>query len=105
VKYIRIYVYEYAERMFARNLPHRDRVNVCVSLSYAHVVCMCTNLCVFACVHAYKRARERERERECGPLHRTSTSSFIEHIELPAKLLDYFLRSNKSNINQKGGSK
>ena len=27
-------------------------------------------------------------------------SWFIEHIELPAKLLDYFLRSNKSNINQ-----
>jgi len=26
-------------------------------------------------------------------------SSSIEHIELPAKLLDYFLRSNKSNIN------
>jgi len=25
---------------------------------------------------------------------------FAEHIELPAKLLDYFLRSNKSNINQ-----
>jgi hypothetical protein len=24
----------------------------------------------------------------------------IEHIELPAKLLDYFLRSNKGNINQ-----
>jgi len=24
----------------------------------------------------------------------------IEHIELPAKLLDHFLRSNKSNINQ-----
>jgi len=24
----------------------------------------------------------------------------IEIIELPAKLLDYFLRSNKSNINQ-----
>ena len=23
-----------------------------------------------------------------------------EHTELPAKLLDYFLRSNKSNINQ-----
>jgi len=23
-----------------------------------------------------------------------------EHIELPAKILDYFLRSNKSNINQ-----
>jgi len=28
-----------------------------------------------------------------------STKRF-EHIELPAKLLDYFLRSNKSNINQ-----
>ena len=24
------------------------------------------------------------------------------HIELPAKLLDYFLRSNKSNIDQLG---
>ena len=24
----------------------------------------------------------------------------IEHIKLPAKLLDYLLRSNKSNINQ-----
>jgi len=24
----------------------------------------------------------------------------LEYIELPAKLLDYFLRSNKSNINQ-----
>ena len=24
----------------------------------------------------------------------------FEHIELPAKLLDYFLRSNKININQ-----
>jgi len=25
----------------------------------------------------------------------------ISHIKLPAKLLDYFLRSNTSNINQK----
>ena len=24
----------------------------------------------------------------------------LEHTELPAKLLDYFLQSNKSNINQ-----
>jgi len=24
----------------------------------------------------------------------------VEHVELPAKLLDYFLRSHKSNINQ-----
>ena len=26
--------------------------------------------------------------------------TFFEHIELPVKLPDYFLRSNKSNINQ-----
>jgi len=26
-------------------------------------------------------------------------SVLIEHIELPANLLDYFLRSNKSNMN------
>jgi len=26
-------------------------------------------------------------------------SVLIEHIELPAKLLDYFSRSNKSNMN------
>ena len=31
-----------------------------------------------------------------------SSSIPFEHIELPAKLLDYFLRSNKSNINQFG---
>ena len=28
------------------------------------------------------------------------TSYAFEHVELPAKLLDYFLRSNISNINQ-----
>ena len=30
----------------------------------------------------------------------TNPQYLIEHIELPAKLLDYFQRSNKSNINQ-----
>jgi len=30
----------------------------------------------------------------------TNLKKRFEHIELPAKLLDYFLRSNKSNINQ-----
>ena len=30
----------------------------------------------------------------------TKLKKGFEHIELPAKLLDYFLRSNKSNINQ-----
>ena len=31
----------------------------------------------------------------------TNLKKRFEHIELPAKILDYFLRSNKSNINQK----
>jgi len=31
----------------------------------------------------------------------TDLKKRFEHIELPAKLLDYFLRSNKSNINQR----
>jgi len=30
----------------------------------------------------------------------TNVKKRFEHIELPAKILDYFLRSNKSNINQ-----
>jgi len=30
----------------------------------------------------------------------TNLQKRFEHIELPAKLLDYFLRSNKSNIDQ-----
>jgi len=30
----------------------------------------------------------------------TNLKKRFEHIELPAKLLDYFLRSIKSNINQ-----
>ena len=30
----------------------------------------------------------------------SSLHPVFEHIELPAKLLDYLLRSNKSNINQ-----
>ena len=30
----------------------------------------------------------------------TNLKKRFEHIELPVKLLDYFLRSNKSNINQ-----
>jgi len=34
----------------------------------------------------------------------TNLKNRFEHIELPAKLLDYLLRSNKSNINQWSGS-
>jgi len=32
-------------------------------------------------------------------IHESKKKGF-EHIELPAKLLDYLIRSNKSNINQ-----
>jgi len=32
--------------------------------------------------------------------HTTAEHTTAEHIELAAKLLDYFLRSNQSNINQ-----
>jgi len=32
--------------------------------------------------------------------HSTLSAAPFEHIKLPAKLLDYFLRSNKSNVNQ-----
>ena len=35
-----------------------------------------------------------------APLHRRSACSSCEQIELQAKLLNYFLGSNKSNINQ-----
>jgi len=33
-----------------------------------------------------------------------ATSIKFEQIELPAKILDYFLRSNKSNMNQSAGT-
>jgi len=42
--------------------------------------------------HAKKKCQEK--------LIFTNLQKGFEHIELPAKLLDYFLRSNKSNINQ-----
>jgi len=32
--------------------------------------------------------------------HKTAHACMYEHMGLPAKLLDYFLRSNKSNVNQ-----
>jgi len=35
----------------------------------------------------------------------TNLKKRFEHIKLPAKLIDYFLRSNKSNINQSRISK
>jgi len=35
-----------------------------------------------------------------NPIFTNLKKERFEHIEVPAKLLDYFLRSNKSNINQ-----
>jgi len=43
-------------------------------------------------LHTHKKIRK-------NPIF-TNLKKRFEHIELPAKLLDYFLRSNKSNINQ-----
>jgi len=51
-------------------------------------VCVCASVCACVCVRVRVCVRVHERACKC-----------IEHIELPAKLLDYFLRSNKSNIN------
>jgi len=42
-----------------------------------------------------KKKTKKERKASADVDHRQ-----IEHIDLPAKLLDYFLRSNTSNINQ-----
>ena len=44
--------------------------------------------------------REREGERERETERACAHESEIEQIELQAKLLNYFLGSNKSNINQ-----
>jgi len=45
-------------------------------------------------LHTHKKKNVRKK-----PIS-THLKKRFEHIELPAKLLDYFLRSNKSNINQ-----
>ena len=44
-------------------------------------------------VHTHKKKWQKE------PIF-TNLKNRFEHIDLPAKLLDYFLRSNKRNINQ-----
>jgi len=43
-------------------------------------------MCIFCWRNKYRYSRIQEKR--------------FEHIELPLKLLDYFLQSNKSNINQ-----
>ena len=78
------------------------------------VVCCSALHCaaVHCSVHSHKSPQERSGVyAQCGHFVRVidsnSHSDFLlfvstmyEHKKLPAKLLDYFLRSNKSNINQ-----
>ena len=47
-----------------------------------------------------ERAKERKGEREMRQMPGDIHAYEYLQIELPAKLLDYFLRSNKRNINQ-----
>jgi len=46
--------------------------------------------------HTHKNRKRNVRK---NPIF-TNLKTRVKHIKLPAKLLDYFLRSNKSNINQ-----
>ena len=49
-------------------------------------------------LHTHKKKKQKKNVRK--KLIFTNQKKRFEHIKLPAKLLDYFLRSNKSNINQ-----
>ena len=48
---------------------------------------------------AHTHTKNKKKIKNKTDIHESKRKRF-EHIELPAKLLDYFLRSNKSNINQ-----
>ena len=50
-------------------------------------------------LHTHTHTKNTKKKCEKKPIF-TNLKKRFEHIELPAKLLDYFLRSNKSNINQ-----
>ena len=51
-------------------------------------------------LHTHKMEKKKSEKNGYSRIGRKG----FEHIELPAKLLDYFLRSNKSNINQSANS-
>jgi len=53
-------------------------------------------------LHTHKKEKENNRKIDVKkiPIFTNLKKKGFEHVELPAKLLDYFLRSNKSNINQ-----
>jgi len=50
-------------------------------------------------LHTQTKKKNREKNVRKTPIF-TNLKKRFEHIELPTKLLDYFIRSNKSNINQ-----
>ena len=64
-------------------------VYVCACVCVCVCLCVCVCACVCLCVYVYKKKSIF-----------TNQKKRFEHIELPAKLLDYFSRSNKSIINQ-----
>jgi len=51
-------------------------------------------------LHTQTQKQNKKQKNVRKPPKFTNLNKTFEHIELPAKLLDYFLRSNKSNINQ-----
>jgi len=77
--------------------------------AYAYV-CMYTYMCICCsgcCVHfrtgvpgtsACAPVKKQKKICQKNPIF-TNLKKRFEHIQLPAKLLEYFLRSNKSNIN------
>ena len=83
------------------------------SHAYEYVsVCKSTSICDHTCMCIYpRRCRTSLLGQSAGLLSRgrrfdsgknsnnRELKSTFEHIELPAKQLDYFLRSNKSNMN------
>ena len=50
--------------------------------------------------HTHTKKKTQKKCQENPDIHESQEKRF-EHMELPAKLLDYFLRNNKSNINQR----
>jgi len=52
-------------------------------------------------LHTHKKGGKRAKKCQGNPdIHESKRKKRFEHIELPAELLDYFLRINKKNINQ-----
>jgi len=59
-------------------------------------------LCETKALHPLKKKGKKGKKMLRKPHKHESKEQGFEHIEPLAKVLHYFLRSNKSNINQKG---